>query len=527
MTTVGTLSTDLGPDDNKLERASNNAGGFLQVTTKLDMEPNPFEQSFSGLSPEQQQAATAAAVAAAAAAGGNINATSTAAAVAAAAGVNSETSNKPVLPPIEAMSGRLAVSSGGDQYNGWDAPSLRMGPLSPSMLEGPQNPITVVSSGAAVSSAIFTSGADGLAPQQQHHAPLPVTVDNGFPFLTNAPTHGPHIVGGATIQTTESYQPQMYSQISQMRQQPQGVSRPMGSVQQQHPQYAQHPNGQLQERYMAPAANDHHGDYSNLHLLSQATQREMWIKRESMDAGHLQQQQQQQQQQRLGHPQNGMLGMAGGPQQQQQHLQQQQKQQQPSKESVDSGLARHTRMQSEDNQSEDSDRSRQSSEGATSSNGKKRPASEDKMDDEEKRRNFLERNRQAALKCRQRKKQWLSNLQAKVEYLSTDNDHLQAQTASLRDEIIHLKALLLAHKDCPVAQANGVYSENIRPQSGTVPPPPHLSSAVAGTSQTQQNNQRNTMNGHRPPPQMQTGGGGLVVGGHPNIHGQVQASVRY
>lgn len=67
----------------------------------------------------------------------------------------------------------------------------------------------------------------------------------------------------------------------------------------------------------------------------------------------------------------------------------------------------------------------------------------------------------AALKCRQRKKQWLSNLQAKVEYLTTDNEHLQSQTAALRDEIIHLKALLLAHKDCPIAQANGVYAESI------------------------------------------------------------------
>ena len=220
----------LSLDDNKLERAPNGAGGFLQVTTKLDMEPNPFEQSFSGLTPEQQQAATAAAVAAAAAAGGNIDAT-TAAAVAATAGIASETSNKPVLPPIESMSGRLAVS-GGDQYNnGWDAQSLRMGPLSPSMLEGPQNPIAVVSSGAAVSTAVFTSGAEGL----QHHAPLPVTVDNGFPFLTNAPTHGPQMVGGASVQTSEPYPPQMYNQaISQMHHQQQ---QPQGSRQmQQHPQ---------------------------------------------------------------------------------------------------------------------------------------------------------------------------------------------------------------------------------------------------------------------------------------------------
>ncbi|KAM3588767.1 Transcription factor [Umbelopsis sp. WA50703] len=77
-------------------------------------------------------------------------------------------------------------------------------------------------------------------------------------------------------------------------------------------------------------------------------------------------------------------------------------------------------------------------------------------DDSEKRKNFLERNRQAALKCRQRKKQWLADLQTKVEYLANDNENLQNQATSLREEIINIKTLLLAHKDCAVAQANGV-----------------------------------------------------------------------
>ncbi|OBZ73097.1 hypothetical protein A0H81_06997 [Grifola frondosa] len=45
---------------------------------------------------------------------------------------------------------------------------------------------------------------------------------------------------------------------------------------------------------------------------------------------------------------------------------------------------------------------------------------------EEKRRNLLERNRQApaALKCHQRKKAWLAPLQAKVEYLQNENEQL-------------------------------------------------------------------------------------------------------
>lgn len=64
----------------------------------------------------------------------------------------------------------------------------------------------------------------------------------------------------------------------------------------------------------------------------------------------------------------------------------------------------------------------------------------------------------AALKCRQRKKQWLANLQAKVELFTTENDALTATVTQLREEIVNLKTLLLAHKDCPVSQAQGIGS---------------------------------------------------------------------
>jgi len=61
-------------------------------------------------------------------------------------------------------------------------------------------------------------------------------------------------------------------------------------------------------------------------------------------------------------------------------------------------------------------------------------------------------NRVAALKCRQRKKQWLANLQNKVELYSSENDALSAQISQLREEVVNLKTLLLAHKDCPISQ---------------------------------------------------------------------------
>ena len=84
-----------------------------------------------------------------------------------------------------------------------------------------------------------------------------------------------------------------------------------------------------------------------------------------------------------------------------------------------------------------------------------------KMTDEEKRKNFLERNRIAALKCRQRKKQWLANLQTKVEIFTQENDALTTQCGQLREEIINLKTLLLAHKDCPVSHQQGLSGQNM------------------------------------------------------------------
>ena len=68
----------------------------------------------------------------------------------------------------------------------------------------------------------------------------------------------------------------------------------------------------------------------------------------------------------------------------------------------------------------------------------------------------LTRSRVAALKCRQRKKQWLANLQQKVEMFSNENESLGQQIASFREEVVNLKTILQAHKDCPVSQQQGL-----------------------------------------------------------------------
>jgi len=46
------------------------------------------------------------------------------------------------------------------------------------------------------------------------------------------------------------------------------------------------------------------------------------------------------------------------------------------------------------------------------------------------------------LKCRQRKKAWLQQLQAKVEFLSNENEQLKNALVSSRDEISRLSALV-------------------------------------------------------------------------------------
>ena len=48
-----------------------------------------------------------------------------------------------------------------------------------------------------------------------------------------------------------------------------------------------------------------------------------------------------------------------------------------------------------------------------------------------------------------------------MELFSTENDALSATVTQLREEIVNLKTLLLAHKDCPVSQAQGLGGMNM------------------------------------------------------------------
>ncbi|KAF4112352.1 cyclic AMP-dependent transcription factor ATF-7b isoform X1 [Onychostoma macrolepis] len=72
------------------------------------------------------------------------------------------------------------------------------------------------------------------------------------------------------------------------------------------------------------------------------------------------------------------------------------------------------------------------------------------IEPDERRRRFLERNRAAASRCRQKRKVWVSALEKRAEELATSNVTLTSEVSLLRTEVTRLKELLLAHKDCPV-----------------------------------------------------------------------------
>lgn len=71
-------------------------------------------------------------------------------------------------------------------------------------------------------------------------------------------------------------------------------------------------------------------------------------------------------------------------------------------------------------------------------------------DPDERRRKFLERNRAAATRCRQKRKVWVMSLEKKAEELTQTNMQLQNEVSMLKNEVAQLKQLLLTHKDCPI-----------------------------------------------------------------------------
>jgi len=92
---------------------------------------------------------------------------------------------------------------------------------------------------------------------------------------------------------------------------------------------------------------------------------------------------------------------------------------------------------------------RRSSSGQSSRKPRKSvSANEDSEVQEAKRRRFLERNRVAASKCRQKKKAWMQDLESEAREAQNMSKQLKACVSVLKEEILQLKNELLKHNTC-------------------------------------------------------------------------------
>jgi len=68
--------------------------------------------------------------------------------------------------------------------------------------------------------------------------------------------------------------------------------------------------------------------------------------------------------------------------------------------------------------------------------------------EEAKRERFLDRNRVAATKCRQKKREWTKNLEERVRELTVQREMLTTYVSVLKNELFMLKSQCLEHSDC-------------------------------------------------------------------------------
>lgn len=92
---------------------------------------------------------------------------------------------------------------------------------------------------------------------------------------------------------------------------------------------------------------------------------------------------------------------------------------------------------------------------------------------ERKRKQFLERNRVAASKCREKKRQLEKNLSDASRELAASNSRLHAEVQCLRTEVLQLKGECLKHTDCNCESVR----EYLRRSIGLVDPTPAAAQA--------------------------------------------------
>jgi hypothetical protein len=83
---------------------------------------------------------------------------------------------------------------------------------------------------------------------------------------------------------------------------------------------------------------------------------------------------------------------------------------------------------------------------------------------DEKRRNLLQRNRQAADRCRQKKRIWTKGLEERMHELATERQLLATDVAILKNELLILKSKCLEHWNCHCEQIRDYLKQMVPPQ---------------------------------------------------------------
>ncbi|KAK9468324.1 Aft1 HRA domain-containing protein, partial [Lipomyces arxii] len=368
---------------------------------KLDLEPNPFEQSFASKEGTPNSA------------------------------------QKALLPPVASLASPSSLLGSTPNTNYWGINSLRSGPLSPAMLPGPaQSAVSYVDSHLRSGLTPIESGIrTGLTP-------------GGSGSIFPAPSPTTAAIFALVPPTPSRLQSTSYPQTPQ----------PLGSVVSQAPGLtvsAAPTSGVAVSATSAPSIQSSSPVFQSQAIpqgaMSQQAQPAVPGREAMADSASA--------------AANGLYLLSQGQQQQRLADAAKASEQKAAAEKADKKKAPAGRKNSRkaENPPPASNKRQRSvaqparSESVDSTSPKPEDyedgESDKKMTDEEKRKNFLERNRVAALKCRQRKKQWLNNLQAKVEYYGNENEALNAQIVSLREQVVNLKAMLLVHKDCSASRA--------------------------------------------------------------------------
>ncbi|KAI9358032.1 hypothetical protein BD770DRAFT_472400 [Pilaira anomala] len=146
---------------------------------------------------------------------------------------------------------------------------------------------------------------------------------------------------------------------------------------------------------------------------------------------------------------------------------------------------------------------------ASVQSGRKRRIVFEGDDAEDRRKKFLERNRVAAYKCRQKKKNWMQELEQKAELQNNRNDELRALVSQLKEESMYLRNLLLTHGNC---DCDSVQAYLRKTSAEITSNPTAAATAAAAAAAT------TTTLSHAPPPTLPPSSRRQSVTSNPSFH---------